>query len=484
MHDVFISHRNENKAWVTALASNLRQCGLTVWLDLEALIPGGSAARQARDALQNARHAILLATPEALESNWLQDDYDTLLARRRADPDFHIIPVFFAAFPKFPFLENRFCVDFADPSPQAYCSALRQVVRGLRKQPPGDPVELPAELEIPQPLTPRLQDMATPAPGHSEEAFIATLFETLRENRPVMLLSQADQVKTAAHRAILTQARRRFGIGNTLHLVPLGQTSAGKGEYFSYLGSQIDPGKSCLKASDFEFLMEDCLARGKTMFLLMTRLEEGSAEGRQALSRALRNLSERYSDWLKVVLCGAERLLELRFKEGHLSPLRNATTLLWPEPTVADILNWQPPEAGSLTEEDASLLLRLSGGNVRLIQQGLKMLRPSAPLNIAAVAEKLRQDAILRARFAAYREHGEAERVTSLLKRDDLGRYEQWPIQTLLRRLYWDGLLEERQGRLRWRCELIRLIGREVMGACPPPSAGQTPQSPSAQAPR
>jgi len=464
MHDVFISHRNENKAWARVLAGNLKQCGLKVWLDLFDLNPAWPRAKQRHDALQNSRHAILLATPEAMESNWVQDDYDTLLARRRADLDFHIIPLYFGAFPRFPFLESRFCIDFADPSPEAYRRALRQVLRVLRNQAPDEPVNLPPELEIPPPPTPHLEDMATRPLGQSEEAFIGSIFESLRNNRPLMLLGQADHGKTAAHRAILSLAHRRFGAGNALHLVPLGQADADKGEYFTYLGAQIDRGKSCRKASDFEFLMEDCLARGKSMFLLMTRLEEGSQEGRQALSRALRNLSERYSDWLKVVLCGAERLLELRFKEGHLSPLRNAETLLWPEPTVADILKWQAPETPPLTEEEASILLRLTGGNVRLIQQSLNMLRPSVALNMPAVAEKLRQDPLLRARFAAYREHGEAERVASLLKRDDLGRYEQWPVQTLLRRLYWDGLLAERQGRLRWRCELIRLVGREVMG--------------------
>jgi hypothetical protein len=464
MHDVFISHRNENKDWVMALADNLKRCGLDVWLDMADLNPGEPMARQKREALQNSLHGILLATPEALESNWVQDDYDALLARRSVNPDFHIIPLFFGAFPRFPFLESRFCVDFSDPAPEAYRAALRQVLRSLRNQPPGDPVDLPADLQIPLPLTPRLHDMAARPLGQSEEDFVAGLFEILRENHPVMLLSQADRCKTAAHRAILAQARRRFGPDNALHLVPLGPADLDRGEYFTYLGRQIDPGRSCIKASDFEFLMEDCLARGKSMFLLMTRLEEGSQDGRQALSRALRNLSERYSDWLKIVLCGSERLLELRFKEGHLSPLRNATTLLWPEPTVADILSWQPPETGSLTAEEASVVLRLTGGNVRLIDQALKMLRPGVPLNMPAVAEKLRQDPLLRSRFAACREHGDGERVASLLKRDDLGRYEQWPIQTLLRRLYWDGLLAERQGRFRWRCELIRLVGREVLG--------------------
>jgi len=182
------------------------------------------------------------------------------------------------------------------------------------------------------------------------------------------------------------------------------------------------------------------------------------------LSHALRNLSERYYDWLKVVLCGGEHLLELRYKEGGLSPLRKAEPVVLPEPMADDIQKWHGNETGGLMEEEASTLLRLTGGNARLIQQGLKMRVPFTPLNETALAGKLGQDAILRARFAAYRETADAERVASLLRREDLGHYEIWPIQALLRHLYWDGLLAERQGRFRWRCELVRQIGREVMG--------------------
>jgi hypothetical protein len=465
MHDVFISHRNENRAWAAALADNLERCGLKAWVHLAEPTPGKPMAGPAQEALRDSRHGIVLATPEALESGGAGDDCEAMLARRKAAPDFNIVPLFFGTAPKFPFLDRRFCVDFADPAPEAYRAAFRALLRRLRSQPADAAVDLPASLEIPQPPLPRLEDMPARPLAPGEAAFLGPLFEALNANRPIMLLAQADHDKTAMHRAILAEARRRFGVDNTFHLAPLGQPDADKAEYFSYLGNQIDSGKNSQKPGDFEFLVADRLARGKSVFLLMTRIEEGSAEGRRALSHALRNLSERYYDWLRVVLCGGEHLLELRFKEGKLSPLRNAQALLWPEPSAADILHWQAPDAHPLTEEAAATLLRLTGGNARLIRQALKMQQISAPLDLAAVAQKLRQDPVLRARFSAYRHNGDAERLASLLKRDDLGHYEPWPIQALLRRLYWDGLLVESGGRFRWRCDLIRLIGRETLGA-------------------
>ncbi len=463
MYDVFISHCNENRTWVKVLADNLMRCGLEASFDHAGLIPGKPIAGQRYDALWNSRHGIFLVTPEALESGWAQDEYEAMQVRQKTEPGFRIIALSFTATPKLPFLGQNLCVDFADPSAAAYESGFRQILRELRGLPPDAPLDLTVELEIPPPPVPRLASMATRPLAQSEEDFLGAVFTALKTNGTAMLLAPADRDRTPTHRAILAEAYRRFGADNTLHLVPLARPDADKGEYLSYLGNQIVKGRLCHKSSDFEFLLADCLDRGKSMFLFITRMEEGSASGRRALSHALRDLNERYSDWLKIVLCGGENLLELRFKEGHLSPLHKAETLLWPEPSMADILDWQG-SAGSLTEQSAAILLRLTGGNGRLIQRALQM-QPATPADLAAVAEKLRQDAILRARFSAYREDGNAERVASLLKRDDLGRYEPWPVQALLRRLYWEGLLVEQEGRFRWRCELIRLIGRQVLGA-------------------
>lgn len=463
MHQVFINHRNENKHWIEILASNLERCGLEAQIELRP--PQAEPLAEPRHgAWQECRHGIVAIPPETLEWDWALEDCETLLAQRKTDPGARTVVLLFGTPPKLPFLEGSLCVNFADPSPEGYRAAFRQVLGGLLKLPPDAPLALPDGLEIPPPPLPRLEDMAARPLTAGETDFLASVFAGLRRNRPLMLLAPADQDRVALHRAILLEARHRFGAENTFHLVPHGNADASKGEYFTYLSNQIDPNRDCLRSTDFEFLLADCLDRGKSMFLLITRLEEGSAEGRRAFSHALRNLSERYSEWLKVVLCGSEHLLELGFKEGNLSPLRKAEALLWPEPTVEDILRWQGCETGGQEEENAAALLRLTGGNARLLRRGLRLQSPSAPLDEAAVAGCLLQDSILRARFLGYLENGEATRVANLLKRDDLGHYEIWPIQASLRRLYWDGLLAERQGRFRWRCELIRQLGREVLG--------------------
>ncbi|SEH06042.1 Uncharacterised protein [Candidatus Venteria ishoeyi] len=67
--------------------------------------------------------------------------------------------------------------------------------------------------------------------------------------------------------------------------------------------------------------------------------------------------------------------------------------------------------------------------------------------------------------FARFRDADERAALCDYLSRDDLGRYETWPQEPLLRRLYWQNLLiGNAQGRLCWRSQRIRDIGRGLLG--------------------
>ncbi|MFM8330122.1 MAG: toll/interleukin-1 receptor domain-containing protein [Candidatus Methylumidiphilus sp.] len=84
MYDVFISHRSENKPWAKALARNLTACGLRPWLDLWEMPPGDFLAARLHDGLRDSRCGILLATPGAFESGWVQTEYEAMLAHSHA----------------------------------------------------------------------------------------------------------------------------------------------------------------------------------------------------------------------------------------------------------------------------------------------------------------------------------------------------------------------------------------------------------------
>jgi len=464
-YDVYISHNNEDRLWVTALAENLKLCGLSVWLDLLEPSTGPVTPAQRQEALGTSRRGVLLATSQSMNSAWLYEQYEDMQARLQADSDFRFVPVFFGSTAKNPWIVSPYSVDFSRPEPTAYRAAFRRLLGVLRKQASGTPPDLPSDLEIPKAHFPHLDEMTVRQMTQGEEDCLEAVFGTLAGNRPVMLLAPMGHDQTPIQRAILAEARRRYKTsGGIIHLVAHGHAEASKGEYFSFLCEQIARGRGLNKPSDFESLLEAMLSRGKSVFLLITGIEEGSAEGRRALSHSLRNLNERYHDWLRLVLCGGEHLLEMRYKEGNLSPLRKAEPVVLPEPVVGDIQRWQGnSKSAGLTAEEACTLLELTGGLARMIQQALRSRETFTPLDEKTLKQRLRQDAVIRACFAAYLASGDAERVAHLLRREDLGHYEIWPIQALLRHLYWDGLLAEREGRFRWRCDLVREIGREVM---------------------
>lgn len=75
-YDVFISHRSENKPWVEVLARNLKNQGYSVFLDSWELVPGKSLVSSLYEALKRSRKGILVATPEAIESGWVREEYD------------------------------------------------------------------------------------------------------------------------------------------------------------------------------------------------------------------------------------------------------------------------------------------------------------------------------------------------------------------------------------------------------------------------
>ena len=50
------------------------------------------------------------------------------------------------------------------------------------------------------------------------------------------------------------------------------------------------------------------------------------------------------------------------------------------------------------------------------------------------------------------------------MKNMTLGKYEPWPTDELLRRLYWNNLITRQGQDFVWRCDFIREIGRDLLG--------------------
>ncbi len=117
MVDIFISYRTTHSQWVEILALNLKDQGYDVFLDRWHLIPGQDFAAKLHEALQNARCAILVATPDTSDSGWVQQELQSMLNRKNSEPEFFFIPVVMGEFPGLPFLETVQAVDFGNSDP-------------------------------------------------------------------------------------------------------------------------------------------------------------------------------------------------------------------------------------------------------------------------------------------------------------------------------------------------------------------------------
>nr|VFK23138.1 MAG: TIR domain-containing protein [Candidatus Kentron sp. MB] len=483
-YDIFLSHRGENKPWVEVLARNLQAFGYRVFLDTWELQPGRSLASQLDHALENSRVGVLVATPEARESPWVREEYEKMLGiRNRSDAasrNFIILPLVFGQVfdqrPSFPFLENRLCIDFSDPSPQGYGEAFQRLLSALPENPPGNaPDPLPTDLRIPDPMHPRLADVpGQPLPG-GEAAFLQEVSDALTIGQPVLLLAQAGRDRQGRiHQAILKQAERLLHSGPEVcrHLIPPSASDASLADYCAFIAHQAGLPGTPNNAIALESALEQRLLGGEPLFLLITRLASGSAEGRRALAGVLRNVSEHYPHQLHLVLCGAEQLAAFRFADGDLSLLNHTQALYWPEPTTDDLIDWQRAQPAGfgpgrdnnrqLTREQAARLLEITGGHPLLLNKCLRQWARGGPPDCQPI---IARDPDLTALFTRYRQLQDNQKAKLLgwLDRTRLAVYSHWPVDGLLRRLFWDNLLVERDGWFTWRCEALRQLGIRVM---------------------
>ena len=462
-YDVFISHRSDHKPWVITLANNLRQRGYRVFLDAWELVPGQNLIPGLSAALQNSRKGILVATPDTVHSGWVKEEYEAMLIRKQQDPDFTIVPIVFGDIPDLPFLGNVLCVDFRDPAPAAYRQAFYLLGCGLDGKRPGAVPELDDDLEIPEPSS-----KATPSMPESEQGFLNQVFATIHAAPPLMLLAQADRGQGDMIQAILQRARDSFTPEYVLHVTPPYSREAELGDYFAHLARQCQFPDSVLGSIQWESALGERLEKGERLFMLVSGFENGSETGRRELAGVLRSLNERHANRLQIVLCGGERLAELKYGPAHLSLLSSADVLEWPELSAADVIAWQQRDFPDveLHDEEAQVMLTLCGGHPRLLRHCFQHRLQDFRLDAAGYRRLLQNDAFFSQLFTPYRENSYyRQQLCGWLAHEALEPYQDWPSDALLRRLYWNNLLANRDRRFVWRCDLLRDAGREIL-AC------------------
>jgi hypothetical protein len=464
-YDIFINHRSRNKVWVETLAHNLTQMGYQVFLDI--WVTKHISDPKTYNTLQQCNKTILVATPEAIESGWVREEYDLMLNRQQKDRDFTFIPVVFNdALADCPFLSDITVVNFSTAD---YFEAFQHLVSHL-----GDKSFDKNNLELPPKSI-----VATPLSG-SISKFIEMLFTQFEQNSPppLMLLAQMDRSPSQMIEALLAVAKTRYTAKRCLHLTSPYSKKNDIQSYFSGLAQQCGFSETVNNDIEFAQALRASLNQSNPLFLLISRFEHSAESCQQKLAGILRSLNETHADQLHIVLCGGEKLAELKYLHGNHSLLNVAQDYQWAELERADVYAMRDNSCQNLvlTDEIVDKLLTLSGGHPTLLQKCLQLYQDKPTLEWQDYPAILSEEHYVWQLFAPLtRNRTEAKKVHGWLKQEDIisssvlfSYNDKGKHNEILRRLYWKNMLVERHikghKRLCWRCEAIRLAGREILG--------------------
>lgn len=455
MYDIFISYRTTHSDWVETLAFNLKDQGYNVFFDRWALVPGGDFPAQIHKALNASRCAILVATPDAADSGWVQQELQIMVNRKNSEADFFFIPVVMGRFPDLPFVETVQAVDFGDSDTGRYRLAFHRLLCGVRQEPPGPDKPFEGKLRLP------IETSAVHRPlVISESSFVEHLFMQVETGRPLMILAQADTDTQVYADTIRRMAESRYGAAQVLHIYPPNSERADNAACFGRLARQCGFKPPVSESWQWADLLGHKLGHGAHVLLMVTGFENGPDLSRKELAGELRNLCTDYYPRFHLIMMGSRKLAALKYENGDHSLLNFADEVTIPEPSPEELLDQFGriyPKL-ELTLPMLEETLAFTGCHPRLVHLCLQQGADSAQ----ACRELLDGSPLPAQLFTQFRDPSERSRLEALLDRTDLGRYDPWPTDELLRRLYWCNLITCRQGRFQWRCDYIRQTGREM----------------------
>ena len=455
---IFISHHSRNTVWIETLARNLDKLGYHVLLDFRETQPLFQLKMD--NTLLDCHKAILVATPEAIESGWVREEYEWMVNRQQTDPDFTFMPVLNEMLSDFPFVSDDNAINF---STENYVEAFHRLVSHF-----GETTLNENELERPP------KSIATAAaPTHNTQELIENLFIQFEQSSPppLMLLTQMDRHQTPMVEVILTQARKRYQENRCLHIALPYSTDTQ--DSFPILAQQCGFSETVNNGIEFEQALRTRLDYMNPLFLLISRFENGAPSTQQQLAAICRSLNETYANQILMILCGGEKLVKFKYQHDRDSLLNIAQDYRWPELERADVYAMRDNccQTLPLDDENADKLLALSGGHPILLQKCLQLYQNDPAPTWQDYPAILSREPLVVQLFASFMQNPtEMEQMREwLTKREDIAPSiylfsSSHQRNELLQHLYWKNLLVERRvhghKRLCWRCEALRLAGK------------------------
>jgi tetratricopeptide (TPR) repeat protein len=112
--NVFLSYRSVNRGWVLNLYDVLTEIGFKVFLDQYVLKAGDSLVGQLEDGLDTSQAGVLIWSTAAVDSDWVKNEYNTLVGMATDNPAFHFVPVKIERVKLPVFANTKLFIDFTD----------------------------------------------------------------------------------------------------------------------------------------------------------------------------------------------------------------------------------------------------------------------------------------------------------------------------------------------------------------------------------
>jgi hypothetical protein len=456
---IFISHHSRDKVWLENLARNLKKIGYHVFLYIWETEPPFKA--KIDNALDNCHKAILVVSQDAIESGWVREEYEWMLNRQQNDPAFTFIPVINEISSYFPFISDKDAINF---STENYFEAFHRLVCHFDQKSFNE-----SDLELPSQTV--IQTTKLTNPIHN---FIDTLFTQFEQTSPppLILLAQMDQAQTQIVKTILTKAQTRYQEGRYLHIALPYNTTANTQDCFSVFAQQCGFSETVNNGIEFEKTLRIRLDHTNPLFLFVSSFENGAASTQQQIAGICRSLNETHPHHIHIIFYGGEKLIKFKYQHGRDSLLNIAQDYRYPELERADVYAARDSccQTLHLEEHEADKLLALSGGHPILLQKSLQLYQNSPTLTWQDYPQALSTEPLLWQLFSNLtRNSAETEQVREWLAQPEDIAPSLYLFSSgnkrneLLQRLYWKNLLVERRmnrnKRLCWRCEALRLAG-------------------------
>jgi formylglycine-generating enzyme required for sulfatase activity len=131
---VFISHASQDADFAHRLADGLKRLGVQVWIAPDSILPGEGWVKAIERGLRESSHVVIVLTPAALESEWVEKETDVAIALERKGR-IKILPLDVEACDVPLLLSSYQMVSFR----QDYSAGLSQLARilGLSPAPPA-----------------------------------------------------------------------------------------------------------------------------------------------------------------------------------------------------------------------------------------------------------------------------------------------------------------------------------------------------------